>query len=261
MMITTHWSRSKFAIFLAVFCFAALNALSFLPVFGVDDPIDVLTESSYFAVLLYIRAVISPSLKSSRLIPTGINLILLVALYDVLTEIEWLAKWSVNYEVTDNLIEQGGMLMAVCCIAFGIDSLIKEKDHEIHRDALTGLYNRRYFDRFNREKRTLVYIDLNGLKTVNDTQGHDAGDELIIQFSQLLTKVTQDDEYTFRVGGDEFILLLQPERTSLVLETLRTLCSKRNILFSYGFSDFTEGNLSTRVKLADERMYQMKKSK
>ncbi|HAS6349894.1 TPA: diguanylate cyclase [Vibrio vulnificus] len=260
-MIMTKWSRSKSALSFAVFCFCALNLLPFFPFFGVTDHVDVLTESAYLCVLVYVRLVLSSSLQSKRLIPLGLNVLMLAALYDVLTEIEFLVRWSQYHAVLDNIIEQGGMLVAVSCIAIGIDRLIKAKDHEIHRDALTGLYNRRYLDRFSQEQLALVYIDLNDLKIVNDTQGHEAGDELIIQFSQLLTKSTEDDEYAFRVGGDEFILLLKPNRISLVLGALKSMCLKRAIKFSYGFSEFTEGSLSTRVKLADERMYQMKKCK
>ncbi|POB48357.1 GGDEF domain-containing protein [Vibrio vulnificus] len=251
---------SRRAVYLALITFLCLNLTSVTPFFYVEHPIDVLTESAYFAVLVYIRAAISRSITSTRSITVGVNLILFVALYDVLTEVDWLADWSNRHEVLDNIIEQGGMLVAVASIAFGIDRLIKAKDHEIHRDSLTGLYNRRYLERFSQEQLNLVYIDLNDLKVVNDTQGHDAGDELIIQFSQLLTKATKDDEYAFRAGGDEFILLLQPKRTLLVMDTLHTMCAKRDIHFSYGLSELGEGDLSTRAKLADERMYQMKKA-
>ncbi|MCJ0804184.1 hypothetical protein [Vibrio vulnificus] len=146
---------SRRAVYLALITFLCLNLISVTPFFYVEHPIDVLTESAYFAVLVYIRAAISRSITSTRSITVGVNLILFVALYDVLTEVDWLADWSNRHEVLDNIIEQGGMLVAVASIAFGIDRLIKAKDHEIHRDSLTGLYNRRYLERFSQEQLNL----------------------------------------------------------------------------------------------------------
>lgn len=84
-------------------------------------------------------------------------------------------------------------------------------------DALTGLYNRRGWDQLlaNEEKRCLQYgypacvisIDLNGLKQVNDIEGHARGDELICRASQAIRQTVRRQDVAARLGGDEFAVL------------------------------------------------------
>lgn len=69
-------------------------------------------------------------------------------------------------------------------------------------DGLTGLLNKRYFDR------VLFYMDLDRFKPVNDTYGHDVGDELLKGVAQRLQGCIRSRDYAFRLGGDEFALLL-----------------------------------------------------
>ncbi|MDY0191871.1 MAG: diguanylate cyclase [Desulfuromonas sp.] len=88
-----------------------------------------------------------------------------------------------------------------------------------NRDALTGLNNRRYFNERLRAELaksvgdevttlTLVLMDLNGFKLVNDTHGHPVGDELLIQISRRLHSVLRDCDILCRWGGDEFVVML-----------------------------------------------------
>lgn len=82
------------------------------------------------------------------------------------------------------------------------------------RDALTGVYSRRYaMARINalvadRTPFSLVFLDLDGLKKINDTKGHDAGDIYLIQFAKTLGAQLRDRDLLARVGGDEFIVLM-----------------------------------------------------
>lgn len=84
-----------------------------------------------------------------------------------------------------------------------------------YHDQLTGLYNRRYFDeelnRLDKERNlpiSVIVIDVNGLKLVNDAFGHLKGDKLLQKVSNILKSQCRSDEIIARVGGDEFVILL-----------------------------------------------------
>jgi len=86
-------------------------------------------------------------------------------------------------------------------------------------DHLTGLYNRRYFEsclekELNNVKRSgimsaVVYLDLDRFKYVNDTAGHEVGDQLLIDLSQVVNKQLRRHDIAARIGGDEFALILK----------------------------------------------------
>ena len=85
-------------------------------------------------------------------------------------------------------------------------------------DSLTGLYNRRFLDaqlgmlgraaaRGGRPY-TVLAIDLDGMKRINDAFGHAAGDEILIEFARMLTSAIRGSDLAVRAGGDEFVVLL-----------------------------------------------------
>ena len=82
-------------------------------------------------------------------------------------------------------------------------------------DPLTGLFNRRQFEQQMRqvasagvERVALVVCDVDGLKLVNDTLGHEVGDRLLIEAARLLQSCVREGDFVARIGGDEFALLL-----------------------------------------------------
>lgn len=98
-------------------------------------------------------------------------------------------------------------------------ALSRELAHQATHDSMTGLCNRREFERRLQSALdntriegidyALCYLDLDLFKTVNDTCGHLAGDELLKQLSQLLRSKVRKEDILARIGGDEFALLLQ----------------------------------------------------
>ncbi|MFZ2303368.1 MAG: GGDEF domain-containing protein [Minisyncoccia bacterium] len=106
---------------------------------------------------------------------------------------------------------------------------IKELE-ELTLDDLTGLLRRKVFQlaveeeilRCKRSKKTfaVLVIDLNYLKTVNDTHGHQAGDQMIVSFAEFLKRNLRDCDIVARTGGDEFMVFL-PEQNAKGANTIR----------------------------------------
>jgi len=146
-------------------------------------------------------------------------------------------------------------------------------------DELTGCFNRRAYNSdviecFNDpEEKDWVYvsIDVNGLKTVNDNLGHEAGDELLIGAATCMKNVFSKHGKIYRNGGDEFIGLIYADG-----DLIRLLCEEfeeqlanwngeliKTISVSYGYvlSDETEGmSIDEIAELADKRMYEAKEA-
>jgi len=93
----------------------------------------------------------------------------------------------------------------------------REKEYLANHDMLTGLPNRRHFEemlaqlketaRSKRKALTLIYIDLDNFKTVNDTLGHQRGDDLLLEVADQLRATVRDTEFVARLGGDEFAIV------------------------------------------------------
>lgn len=145
------------------------------------------------------------------------------------------------------------------------------------RDALTGLYNRAYFeDELSRLERgrnhepvSLIMMDVDGLKTVNDLEGHAAGDELLRRTARVLLAAFRAEDIITRVGGDEFVVFLpntSAEAAQKAVERVRIALKEQSaqagppLQLSIGFS--TAGDTkSARLALreADQAMYAEKK--
>jgi len=156
---------------------------------------------------------------------------------------------------------------------------------ESNKDDLTGLYNRKFFlkltNKLMEESKLcdgnfiLVMFDLDGLKQVNDTMGHLAGDALIKEFAAIVTVHKREADIFARIGGDEFIGVFPNATVEVIKKKLQTLadyCKATPLVyehqqiivaFSFGMIEFPkEGqDLEDLIELADRRMYVNKTSK
>ena len=120
-----------------------------------------------------------------------------------------------NIADADRLLAEIGRLRAQIA---QLEQRVEQLDVLAHQDPLVGLPNRRGFMReleqlVDRAKRygeggALLYVDLDGLKMINDTFGHKAGDEALVQVAQLLVGGVRRSDIVARIGGDEFGILL-----------------------------------------------------
>jgi diguanylate cyclase (GGDEF)-like protein len=148
-------------------------------------------------------------------------------------------------------------------------------------DSLTELYNRRVFNEFferelNRAKRYnqplgLVMMDMHRFKEVNDKHGHPRGDEVLRMAAATLKKALRTSDFAFRIGGDEFALVLPqtdaPQAHALsrrietvFADTLKSLQLNVTVGMDYGVANYPQDgdNADELVRIADERLYQRK---
>jgi len=146
-------------------------------------------------------------------------------------------------------------------------------------DPLTGLYNRRFAEQrlaaevARSERRgyplTVLTLDLNNFKEINDTYGHPAGDQVLQEFATRLNKVIRGSDLAVRLGGDEFLVVLPEctlEQLELVLERLSSFeldwqSQKIPVTFSAGWKDYEQGDRPEEMLAgADQALYTNKRA-
>lgn len=151
-------------------------------------------------------------------------------------------------------------------------------------DSLTGIFNRKKFEEYaflllNDSKRynydfSLLLIDLNKFKHINDSYGHQVGDGILIFFTTIISTLIRESDYLFRTGGDEFILLLPHTniyQANIVIKKIKKELEAKQythnkivlkISASFGISEYKvdSESIDQLIKVADERMYLDKKN-
>ena len=155
----------------------------------------------------------------------------------------------------------------------------KQLLQEARHDSLTRLPNRSYLHealdrgiagaKRNGEKLALLYMDLNGFKAINDTYGHKAGDDVLVQAARWLQTTARGSDFVARVGGDEFAVLLprlkNREEAVAAAERFGKLWVTReqhSVTASVGCAIFPDEarTADELLKLSDEQMYEQKQS-
>lgn len=167
-----------------------------------------------------------------------------------------------------------------------LSTLVADEISEKRTDTLTNIYNRRAFDddiiieqknletQTNRAKHSVyMLLDLNDFKSINDTIGHEAGDEALIHFSQTVGNVLRKEDRFYRTGGDEFSLILPnadahdvqaiSDKIKKALKASPFQYAGHNMALSasIGAADIKpDKEISESLKQADVAMYEDKKA-
>ncbi|MCT7584452.1 PAS domain S-box protein [Aliarcobacter butzleri] len=181
------------------------------------------------------------------------------------------------FSVSVNIFDEEEMIVSFTDIS---ETILKNisLEEKIIRDKLTNAYNREFFDKnykkliyeynTNHSKLAVAMLDIDHFKLVNDTYGHDVGDEVLIQFVEIINNSSRKNDILIRWGGEEFILVLQlnSENTlSKILENLRKAIEdydfpkigKRTCSIGGTIYQDNEDIIKT-IKRADEAVYEAK---
>lgn len=156
----------------------------------------------------------------------------------------------------------------------------KELAYLSYHDQLTGLYNRRFFDveleRLDVPRNlplSIIMADVNGLKLINDSFGHEAGDQLLINIAKVMKEGFREDDIIARLSGDEFVAILpntsEKEAESIIGRIIhlskddkyseqRLLSMELSIAFGIGTKTSEDTEMKDVFKVAEAKMYAQK---
>ena len=155
------------------------------------------------------------------------------------------------------------------------EKLLEETNYKATHDLLTGLYNREAFEKevgkwiLKNKHFCLVFLDLDNFKYVNDTFGHDKGDEILFKTSKIMRENLKGMDLIGRIGGDEFVMAIKDCNNicaehilNIIEDEIKTRFKLYEVSASMGGVIYPDDgdNYKELLKKADEKMYQVKEN-
>jgi len=192
-----------------------------------------------------------------------------------------------NTNEQENFNEEDKNLLKYLCydiaIALKNYKLLENTLYMSRYDGLTGVYNRHYFReilnktlnkaKLSDEVFVICILDLNNFKIINDTYGHDVGDQMLIKFTSIFKAEISENDVFGRIGGDEFTVIFINKNKTQVIDIISKIYTvfknndidlngdKKEISFAYGLSQFLadSDDVDELLRIADKRMYEQKR--
>jgi len=140
------------------------------------------------------------------------------------------------------------------------------------RDFLTGLFNRRKFEedlwrymdihRRHRIKFSILLIDIDNFKRINDTKGHIIGDKVLRNVAYMLQSVVRTYDKVYRLAGDEFVIICSHHKsTKELMQRIHSSLAKINTIVSIGHCNIQHKYCKDILEMLDKKMYEEKRKK
>ncbi|MFW6263441.1 MAG: GGDEF domain-containing protein [Thermotogota bacterium] len=262
------WKMTRLLFFISIFVYPFIFIFPFMVFYG-----NFFVIICFFAVLTFRSNIVLFNFLTALQLFVGMHMFISHQIYPL---------WTFHIYSLGSLITLSGYGIF---FIMNLNKLIYSKkrfERLASHDELTGVTNRRTFtNNLNTLIEsatypwTLVFIDVDRLKQINDLYGHAKGDEVLFEIGETLKDFTRRDDLVARLGGDEFVLVLVGDKTKETLQVMERiqenlkdknekLALELPLSISYGMTTVTasdELNLKDIINTADERMYEQKKEK
>ncbi len=265
--------KSMLCAYFEILSFSVLNELALGPEYGFFLYIFGMSATIFYML---------PSYMNKRFFYQSFGIALVMCLEAVVKLVGipflWIGEMAKPYQPAIFLANIGITASVMLASAFlysqEIETVWASLNYNINHDTLTGLYNRRYLEHKIRhmdhlqDEFAITMVDIDFFKKVNDTYGHDAGDEVLVKVAACLMEAATEDNLAVRWGGEEFILFFpntKCEQAYTTVENLRKqvenmviLAGEREIhvTITSGIAEgFPGSNYEAVIKSADDKLY------
>ncbi len=227
------------------------------------DKLDFILETAHFIIILLVLCEVYKKTKQFSFIKYALIALLLNLYIDILDEFITAMYIEDIFDTLENI--SGIFAVIVLGVNFGkIRSFYKTVYQNIEKDNLTKLLNIRHLDQFlfSRDKFTIIFIDLDNIREINERFGREKGDEILVRFAKLLNENFDESTFKYRLSGDEFLLVYKGEMYKEAVEDndiLMEMSKKEQIGYSYGIGTSEEGEtMAELITRCDRLMFTMK---
>lgn len=259
------------SIFLIFLCFL------YLPSAWLTSPGSYSAMAFYSVVILFVSIILVNQIWE-YVFPFGtVTIMILLLNYEPLRPDQYTLYTDPQLRALDLSINFLVASMVLFIVVYVLNRYFDDEHKRIFNasitDPLTGLYNRRYLYQMLEIIGTdlpysLIMMDLNHFKAINDNFGHVEGDKVLKSFANALSQASRKNDIAIRYGGDEFILVINDatledakQISNRVIELFEPTCAMYptvNLSVSFGFANSQLGSIDEIIKTADDLLYQNK---